>query len=131
MALKFISDKCIGCKLCHLACSGAHEDVFNPGLARLSVESYYQDKNLQIDGNVCTLCGECVDVCPTSAIELKEGRLHYSLEDCINCGVCVSACPEEVILQKDEGVGICDLCEGSPWCVKSCPHGALVYEEVK
>lgn len=131
MGLKFIEDKCIGCKLCHLACSGAHEEAFNPKLARLSVESYYQNKGLVIEGYVCTLCGKCVDACPTSAITLKNGRLYYEVEYCINCGICVNTCPEEVIVQKEENVGICDLCEGSPWCVKSCPHGALTYEEVK
>jgi len=130
MGLQFHGDKCIGCKLCHLSCSAAHEGVFNPRLARLTVESYYEDGILVVDGKVCTLCGECVDVCPTSAITMGDIGLVYNEEDCINCGVCVATCPEGVIIQKEEKVGLCDLCGGSPWCVKSCPHGALSCEKV-
>jgi Fe-S-cluster-containing dehydrogenase component len=33
--LKFQPEKCIGCHLCELACSGYKEGVFNPALARL------------------------------------------------------------------------------------------------
>lgn len=35
MKLKFQPEKCIGCHLCELACSGYKEGVFNPALARL------------------------------------------------------------------------------------------------
>ncbi len=130
MGLEFHGEKCIGCKLCQLSCSAEHEGVFNPRLARLSVESYYELGILVVEGKVCTLCGECVDVCPTSAIIMEDDRLVYNEEDCINCGICVSTCPEGVIVQKDDNVGVCDLCGGDPWCVKSCPHGALTCEEV-
>ena len=129
MGLQFHDDKCIGCKLCHLSCSASHEGIFNPRLARLSIESYYLNGNLVVDGKVCTLCGECVDVCPTSAITMGDDHLIFNVEECINCGVCVDTCPEGVIIQKEDHVGVCDLCGGSPWCVKSCPHGALSTEE--
>ena len=130
MGLQFHGDKCIGCKLCHLSCSASHEGAFNPRLARLSVESYYEDGALVVEGRVCTLCGECADVCPTFAITMGKDRLLFDEESCINCGVCVSACPEGVIIQKENFVGVCDLCGGDPWCVKSCPHAALALGEV-
>ncbi|SMP42699.1 4Fe-4S dicluster domain-containing protein [Anoxynatronum buryatiense] len=126
MGLKFVQENCIGCKLCELACSASHEEMFNPRLGRLRVGSHYENKDLKIEGHVCILCGSCVRACPTDAIALEDGRLHYTREDCINCGVCVDVCPQSVIVQKEEDVGICDLCEGDPWCVKSCPHGALM-----
>ncbi|MDI6706199.1 MAG: 4Fe-4S binding protein [Bacillota bacterium] len=130
MRLKFDKDKCIGCKLCQLACSAANEEVFNPSLARLFVETYYAGLELKAEGRVCTLCGQCVEVCPVSAIKMEERKLVLYEEVCINCGICVDSCPEGVIVQKKNTVGICGLCEGDPWCVKSCPHGALCCTEV-
>jgi anaerobic carbon-monoxide dehydrogenase iron sulfur subunit len=130
MGLKFERENCIGCKLCELSCSAAHEGAFNPKLGRLRVGSHYEDQELKIEGHVCILCGSCADACPTDAIVLEGGRLHYSQEDCIDCGICVDVCPESVIVQKATGVGVCDLCNGEPWCVKSCPHGSLTYEGV-
>lgn len=129
MGLKFNKEKCIGCKLCQQACSGFHENVFNPLLARLNVESYYEDGHLKIEAKICTLCGECVEACPFSALTMKDGRLYLDEDACKNCGICRKKCPENVIIQKDTCVGVCDLCGGSPWCVAYCPHGALVYEE--
>jgi carbon-monoxide dehydrogenase iron sulfur subunit len=129
MALQFDPEKCIGCKLCQQACSGAHEGVFNPKLARLSVESYYEDEDLKAEANVCTLCGVCVEACPFSALTIEDGRLHLDEEECKNCGICAKKCPQQVIVKKENCVGVCDLCGGDPWCVKYCPHGALSYEE--
>lgn len=128
MGLQFDSEKCIGCKLCQQACSGAHEGVFNVTLARLHVESYYEDQDLKVGARVCTLCGACAEACPFSAISMEDDRLHFDQESCQNCGICVETCPEGVIVQKEDCVGVCDLCNGDPWCVKYCPHGALSCE---
>jgi electron transfer flavoprotein alpha subunit len=49
-----------------------------------------------IDVNKCTGCGECVEACPTEAIELKDKKAVVN-EDCVDCGSCVDACPEEAI----------------------------------
>lgn len=47
--------------------------------------------------NQCTGCRACVDVCPRSAIEVKDSKIAYNaviLEDiCINCGACYRICP--------------------------------------
>lgn len=135
MPLTFSSEKCIGCKLCQQACSGAHEGVFNPLLARLKVESYYEEGNLMVDAKVCTLCGACVKVCPFDALTMDGGKLSLDEDACKNCGICAKKCPEGVIVKKsdivkdEKVVAVCDLCGGDPWCVKYCPHGALAYEE--
>jgi anaerobic carbon-monoxide dehydrogenase iron sulfur subunit len=100
MGLTFNQQNCIGCKLCELSCSAAHEDVFNPKLGRLKVSSSYENGELLITGNICVLCGDCAESCPTGAIVMEGGRLHYTKEDCIDCGICVNACPENVIVQK-------------------------------
>lgn len=130
MPLRFDSEKCIGCKLCQQACSGSHEGVFNPYLSRLSIESFYSDGQLEFKTKLCTLCGECVSACPFDALDMINGRLVLDEKLCKNCGICVKKCPEDVIIRKENVVGICDLCDGNPWCVRYCPHGALTYEMV-
>jgi heterodisulfide reductase subunit A len=55
-----------------------------------------------IDPAVCTGCGNCTQVCPTSAIHLekRDGVLSLSEVDdlrCIGCGNCVVVCPVKAI----------------------------------
>lgn len=128
--LKFKQENCIGCNLCQLACSAAKELEFNPRLARLAIDSVYTDggQKLEITGRICDLCGDCVEVCPAEAIVIKNGQLKFDEEECTNCGECIEACEKMIIWEKEKGIAICDYCEGSPWCVKWCPHEALIWE---
>lgn len=51
----------------------------------------------------CTSCGQCLDSCPYSAIEMREGRAFITGE-CQFCKACLSVCPEGVIVEiADEG----------------------------
>ncbi len=125
--LNFEADKCIGCKLCHLACSAQNEGVFNPALARLKVSSEYTRDDLEVKGQTCDLCLECVNACPTGAIQLKNGRLFFDLDACTDCKLCVDICPEGVIVGKERGVGVCVQCMS---CVNWCPTKAVTSKEV-
>lgn len=56
----------------------------------------------EIDPALCTGCGNCPQVCPTSAIKLekREGLLSLATVDplrCIGCGNCVVVCPVKAI----------------------------------
>jgi heterodisulfide reductase subunit A len=56
----------------------------------------------EIDPNLCTGCGNCVQVCPLSAIHLekRDGVLSLSEIDalrCTGCGNCVVVCPVKAI----------------------------------
>jgi NAD-dependent dihydropyrimidine dehydrogenase PreA subunit len=52
----------------------------------------------EIDPVKCTGCGECVEECPTEAVELQEGKaVIVRPEDCCYCTSCESACPQEAI----------------------------------
>lgn len=42
----------------------------------------------------CNLCGECVDVCPVGAINIR-GQVETDAESCILCCACIKACPEQ------------------------------------
>lgn len=45
----------------------------------------------------CKGCGRCVEECPASCIELKEGKASIAGGKCIGCGQCVAMCPEKAI----------------------------------
>ena len=73
-------------------------------------------RNLTIK-DTCTGCGGCVETCPFSAIEIREGRATV-LENCRLCGICVKLCP----------VGALALEESSSFALdKNCWKGILVY----
>ena len=56
----------------------------------------------------CTACGECVEVCPIAAVELRDD-VAVILEHCNFCGLCVSACPVEAVeLTREEEAGPSD-----------------------
>ena len=60
----------------------------------------------RVNGEACTGCGKCVEVCPVKAISLVTAndparpRLKKAVVDealCLGCGLCVRACPVESI----------------------------------
>ncbi len=52
-----------------------------------------------VDEAACSGCGECISVCPYSAVELLEepGTAHVIDALCKGCGVCVAACLSKAI----------------------------------
>jgi uncharacterized Fe-S center protein len=60
------------------------------------------ESSLIRDPELCTLCLQCMHVCPTEAIsETDEGGLVVDDEKCWRCGRCERVCPEGAIrLQK-------------------------------
>jgi len=53
---------------------------------------------IEIDEDICTGCGECVDTCPSEVFEVvSEKSTCTKVDDCSECGVCVETCPEKAI----------------------------------
>lgn len=127
-ALFFHAEKCIGCKLCHLACSAQNEEEFNPRLARLKITSRYNRNGLLVKGQTCDLCLKCVEACPVDAIVEKQGRLSFLEDLCTDCDICVDICPNQVIVKKETGIGVCVQCRS---CANWCPTEALIFAEVE
>jgi NAD-dependent dihydropyrimidine dehydrogenase PreA subunit len=59
-----------------------------------------------IDGERCTGCGACVEVCPVDAVQMIEGERgkHAVIdqEKCRQCEACVEVCPEQAIVSEIE-----------------------------
>jgi carbon-monoxide dehydrogenase iron sulfur subunit len=121
----FSKEKCFGCHLCEVACSGVRLGEFNPKMANIHITFDYVGDMQEIKCRVCDLCGECENVCPVKAISKQDGAYKVDNDICTLCMACVEACPQNVISVKEEKPIICNLCSE---CVSWCPRGALVFE---
>lgn len=52
---------------------------------------------IAIDSARCTGCGACVEVCPTGALYLVDGKAAVDEGLCRECAACLSACPVDAI----------------------------------
>ncbi len=50
----------------------------------------------EINSSICTLCGECIPICPTGAITLTDS-VTIDVDRCIFCCSCKKSCPEAAI----------------------------------
>jgi hypothetical protein len=50
-----------------------------------------------INPGKCTLCGCCIEMCPSSAIAEASGVAFINSEICIGCGECISACKFDAV----------------------------------
>ncbi len=58
---------------------------------------------LEVDKDLCTLCGVCSRACPTNALATLEGemvKLVLNVRECIGCKECEIACPEKAVKVK-------------------------------
>jgi len=125
-------EKCTYCRECELICSLHHEKKVNPKKSRIRVMkvSYVKSvPSLCTHGYGCAL--ECIDACPTGAIEEKNGFVSIDKDLCEGCAACVDVCPFNAIRVFDGKAEKCDLCGGEPKCVSLCSQGALTFEEGK
>jgi electron transport protein HydN len=147
--------KCIGCRVCEVACAVAHADreIKTVGNMDFSIKPrLYLVKTPEVTMPVqCRHCEDapCLKSCPVSAIKEKDNMIVIDEAGCIGCKSCMIACPFgaiELIVSQQEYIrndqddleakpGIvaskCDLCGGSsPVCVDVCPRKALQYVDM-
>ncbi|HXH14018.1 MAG TPA: 4Fe-4S binding protein [Alphaproteobacteria bacterium] len=60
----------------------------------------------------CTLCGVCIQICPTQALGLVQDvsseALTFAHARCVGCGLCVEQCPETIV-RLDRALDLSDL----------------------
>lgn len=60
---------------------------------------------LKLDGDKCTGCGMCLEVCPHEVFKMDTGRVEIRERDaCMECGACSRNCPFDAI-SVQAGVG--------------------------
>ena len=58
---------------------------------------------LKFRKEVCIGCSHCMNVCPTQAIRIREGKAELMDNYCVDCGKCYRACPVgAIIVEQDD-----------------------------
>ena len=49
--------------------------------------------SVTLDKDKCHGCTNCIKLCPTQAIRVRDGKAKIIKERCIDCGECIRVCP--------------------------------------
>jgi NAD-dependent dihydropyrimidine dehydrogenase PreA subunit len=62
-----------------------------------------KEKNMPavVDPAKCKASKDCLDVCPTGAIEMRDDKAVVLPDLCADCGVCIETCPNQAIKMED------------------------------
>jgi Fe-S-cluster-containing hydrogenase component 2 len=129
--LKINPDKCTGCMNCAIACSLVKSNECNPHRGAIRVErNEFERYEIPV---VCIHCDDpvCAINCPQNAYDEKDGVMEHQPERCILCGMCALLCPHLGINFTGDELIKCDLCGGSPVCIKFCSTGAIEFVEAE
>lgn len=118
---------CIACRTCEEVCA---ETFFREVNAEKSKIRIYDDTDGPPVAAFCNQCGECLSVCPTTALYRdKRGVVRVRRELCVGCLACVGFCPTQVMFwHPDEIVPF--KCISCGVCAQECPEGALEVIEI-
>lgn len=123
-----IPKNCTGCRTCELACSMAKSVDGVLGRSRIDIYKTGPGQFMQMTCFQC-VSAACVAVCPTQALarNADTGAVAVNAPLCIGCALCETACPfGHIHFDTDQGLPLkCDLCGGTPTCVRFCPDNAL------
>jgi ferredoxin len=81
------------CLCCTCGCQWFRDKEGNRVADRCDPSPYVETTDLEM----CTLCGECVAICPTGARAIEGEALLVDADVCYGCSACVYACPEEAV----------------------------------
>ena len=67
------------------------------------MENKYFHHALKFRKEVCIGCSHCMNVCPTHAIRIRNGKAELTDNYCVDCGKCYRACPVgAIIVEQDD-----------------------------
>jgi anaerobic carbon-monoxide dehydrogenase iron sulfur subunit len=129
--LTSVDERCIGCRLCEVACAMKHFEVGNPKKSAIKVYQKFPKPAIN-EPVFCRQCTfpPCVLTCASKALSKgRNGVIKLDPSKCDDCGSCVKGCPFGAIFTHKELSHpiICDLCNGDPECAKICPSQAIRY----
>jgi MinD superfamily P-loop ATPase len=68
-------------------------------------EDFYSGEYAEIQQEICTQCGKCMEVCHFDAIHENNNSLSIELLDCEGCDYCRKVCPEDAIIMHSRKSG--------------------------
>ena len=94
----------------------------------------------------CLGFGDCVQVCPFDAMQVRDGMVRVQESKCTGCGLCVNTCPRNSLelvpkrarvaifcATKDKMRAVTEICDtgciNCGKCVKGCPAKAIANVE--
>ncbi len=84
---------CFICSCCSCCCENLSNYVLMPNPGSFIITNYFAE----VDTELCSGCGTCVEICPMKAFKLKDEISILKRKRCIGCGNCVVKCPSEAI----------------------------------
>lgn len=139
LGFALLSDSCIGCHACTVACKSEHDVPL--GVNRTWVK-YVETGEFPNTGRSfsvmrCNHCDDapCITICPTRALHrAPNGVVDFDDSRCIGCKACMNACPYDAIYinPATNTAHKCNFCNHrvevglEPACVVVCPTHAIV-----
>jgi Fe-S-cluster-containing hydrogenase component 2 len=120
---------------CELACAWVQTGTLQPSQSLIRVNVF--DEEASYAPYTCVQCDEawCMTTCPVHAITVDNATGAKVIIDalCIGCHLCTLACPfgTAFSIPETKKATKCNLCDGAPACVMSCPTAAIQYEEIE
>jgi Fe-S-cluster-containing dehydrogenase component/formate-dependent nitrite reductase membrane component NrfD len=139
LGFALLSDSCIGCHACTVACKSEHDVPLGVNRTWLKyIETgEFPDTGRSFSVMRCNHCDDapCMTICPTSALfRADNGVVDFDDDRCIGCKSCMNACPYDAIYINPETntAHKCNFCNHrvevglEPACVVVCPTRAIV-----
>lgn len=92
-------DKCKGCKKCEAVCPKGIIEIVPKKSAAVLCSNFDKGAQTKDDCKVgCIGCMKCQKACPAGAIKVENFKATVNPELCTLCGQCADVCPKGVIL---------------------------------
>ena len=118
MRIKVNPQKCSGCHLCEMVCSLFHLNLINIGKSAIHI----QKDDLETSLNTPILCRQCKEM---KCLEGEERIDVSEKKRFIWNRIRAERCPFSALNVLGEQAYHCDLCSGTPQCVKVCTPKAI------
>ena len=80
---------------------GAIKNLGMGGVTKKSKKNMHAGSKPRYTKDKCTYCGACAEVCPFTAIKVKDNSWNLKGVSCFGCGVCVDSCEDNALSYKE------------------------------